>query len=163
MFASYALLLGWAAGNSVVFGEYVLHSVDIDVNRWNQRGIGFACITVAFFIHACAVKWGLRLQNVLGILKLLIIALIVIGGIAALSGKVNLDVPPNNFASGFKGSNTSAYGVVTALYCVIWSYIGYSNANYVSIHKKYFFLSRIILIFFLFLFMAGIGRDAESY
>lgn len=131
IYASYALLLGWAAGNSVVFGEYILHAADIEVNRWNQRGIGFACITIAFLVHATEMKWGLRLQNLLGVLKLAIILIIVIGGIMALASR-----PPGrameNFKDPWEGNRPSAYGVVTALYSVIWSYIGYSNANYVS-------------------------------
>ncbi|PGH10252.1 hypothetical protein GX51_00007 [Blastomyces parvus] len=129
MFASYALFLGWAAGNSVAFGEYVLHAADIEVNRWNQRGIGFACITMAFLIHATAVKWGLRLQNVLGIMKVLIILIIVVGGALALGGHMKIE-KPNSFSHPFEGSILSVYGIVTALYSVIWSYIGYSNANY---------------------------------
>lgn len=136
IYASYALLLGWAAGNSVVFGEYILHAADIEVNRWNQRGIGFACITVAFLVHATEMKWGLRLQNILGVLKLVIILIIVVGGIMTLSSR-----PPGRAMENFKkpwgGSRPSAYGVVTALYSVIWSYIGYSNANYVSCCPTY--------------------------
>lgn len=131
MFASYALFLGWAAGNSVAFGEYVLHAADIEVNRWNQRGIGFACITLAFLIHAIAVKWGLRLQNLLGALKFLVILIIVAGGAVALGGHLNME-KPDNFSRPFEGSIPSVYGIVTALYSVIWSYVGYSNANYVS-------------------------------
>ncbi|EEH07369.1 high-affinity methionine permease [Histoplasma capsulatum G186AR] len=129
MFASYALFLGWAAGNSVAFGEYVLHAADIEVNRWNQRGIGFACITLAFLIHAIAVKWGLRLQNLLGALKFLVILIIVAGGAVALGGHLNME-KPDNFSRPFEGSIPSVYGIVTALYSVIWSYVGYSNANY---------------------------------
>ncbi|PGH27997.1 hypothetical protein AJ80_00252 [Polytolypa hystricis UAMH7299] len=129
MFASYALLLGWAAGNSVIFGEYILHAAGIEANRWNQRGIGFGCITIAFIIHATALKWGLHLQNVLGILKLLVACLIIIGGLVAGSGHLKTK-NPDNFSGAFKDSKVSVYGVVTALYSVIWSYIGYSNANY---------------------------------
>ncbi|EGC41456.1 high-affinity methionine permease [Histoplasma capsulatum var. duboisii H88] len=129
MFASYALFLGWAAGNSIAFGEYVLHAADIEVNRWNQRGIGFACITLAFLIHATAVKWGLRLQNLLGALKFLVILIIVAGGAVALGGHLNME-KPDNFSRPFEGSIPSVYGIVTALYSVIWSYVGYSNANY---------------------------------
>ncbi|PGH04638.1 hypothetical protein AJ79_07035 [Helicocarpus griseus UAMH5409] len=135
MFASYAFLLGWAAGNSVAFGEYILHAADVEVNRWNQRGIGFACITTAFLIHATAVGWGLRIQNFLGAMKFFIILLIVVGGVVALGGHLKID-KPNNFSDPFEGSILSVYGIVTALYSVIWSYIGYSNANYALSETK---------------------------
>jgi len=129
LYTGYVLLLGWAGSNSVVFGEYILHAANVDVGRWNQRGVGLACITTAFLIHGLALKWGLRLQNFLGMVKLGIILLIVICGWVALAGGLKID-KPNNFENAFKGTTGSAYGVVTALYNVIWSYIGYSNANY---------------------------------
>ncbi|ODH51486.1 hypothetical protein GX48_02354 [Paracoccidioides brasiliensis] len=129
MFASYAFFLGWAAGNSIAFGEYVLHAANVEVNRWNQRGIGLACITLAFVIHATAVKWGLRMQNFFGAVKFLIVLIIVIGGAVALTGHLAIE-KPDNFSRPFEGSIPSVYGIVTALYSVIWSYIGYSNANY---------------------------------
>lgn len=79
-YTGYALLLGWAGSNSVVFGEYILHAARVEVTRFNQRGIGLACITAAFLIHGTALKWGLRLQNLLGIIKLFIVLLIVVSG-----------------------------------------------------------------------------------
>jgi len=153
MYAGYVVLLGWASGNSVVFGyvplsllcnfiylakltesksEYILHAANVKVDRWNQRGIGLACITAAFLIHGTALKWGIRLQNLLGTIKVIIILVIVVGGWVALAGHVKLpeDQKPHNFVNAFEGTTGSAYGVVTALYNVIWSYIGYSNANY---------------------------------
>lgn len=132
MYASYGLLLAWAAGNSVVFGEYVLHAMGVEVDRWNQRGIGVLCISAAFIFHATAVNWGLRLQNLLGIIKLGVILTIVISGFAVLGGKTKAP-ETGNFKDSWEGSGTSAYGVVSALYGVIWSYVGYSNANYVSL------------------------------
>ncbi|KAF9734173.1 high affinity methionine permease [Paraphaeosphaeria minitans] len=135
MYTGYVILLGWAGSNSVVFGEYILHAANVEVNRWNQRGIGLACITTAFLIHGLALKWGLRLQNLLGVIKLAIILLIVVSGWAALGGALKID-KPHNFDNAFKGTTGSAYGVVTALYNVIWSYIGYSNANYALSETK---------------------------
>jgi amino acid transporter len=79
-YTGYVVLLGWAGSNSVIFGEYILHAAQVDVNRWNQRGIGLACITTAFLIHGCALKWGLRLQNLIGVIKLIIVLLIVVSG-----------------------------------------------------------------------------------
>lgn len=130
MFAAYAVLLGWAASNSVVFGQYILNAADVEVDRWNQRGIGLACVTAAFLIHGFALKWGLRLQNFLGVVKLVIIVFIVVTGWVALAGHTKIETP-HNFTNAFEGTTGSGYGVVMALYNVIWSFIGYSNANYV--------------------------------
>jgi amino acid transporter len=128
-YTGYVVLLGWAGSNSVIFGEYILNAAEVEVDRWNQRGIGLACITTAFLIHGCALKWGLRLQNLLGIIKLAIVLLIVVSGWAALGGA--LKVPkPHNFDNAFEGTTGSAYGVVTALYNVIWS----KSHSLISIH-----------------------------
>jgi amino acid transporter len=132
MFAAYAFLLGWAASNSVVFGEYILNAAEIEPGRWNQRGIGLACLTTAFIIHATALKWGLRLSNFLGVIKLIIILFIIITGWVALAGHTKIQTP-RNFSNAFEGTKGSGYSIVMALYNVIWSFIGYSNANYVSL------------------------------
>lgn len=135
MFAAYVVLLGWAASNSVVFGEYILNAADVKVDRWNQRGIGLACLTTAFLVHAFALKWGLHLQNFLGVVKLVIIVFVTVSGWVALGGHMKID-PPHNFRNAFEGTTGSGYGIVMALYNVIWSFIGYSNANYALSETK---------------------------
>ncbi|KAJ5090843.1 hypothetical protein N7532_009527 [Penicillium argentinense] len=135
MFAAYAFLLGWAASNSVVFGEYILNAAEVEIGRWNQRGIGLACLTTAFVIHAFALKWGIRLTNLLGVIKLIIILFIVVCGWVALAGHTTIE-PPKNFTNAFEGTKGSGYSIVMALYNVIWSFIGYSNANYVLSETK---------------------------
>lgn len=135
MFAAYVVLLGWAASNSVVFGQYVLAAADIEPGRWNQRGIGLACLSAAFLIHSFALKWGLRLQNLLGVVKLIVIVFIIVCGWVALGGHLKVE-KPHNFTNAFEGTKGSGYGIVTALYNVIWSFIGYSNANYALSETK---------------------------
>ncbi|KOS22973.1 High-affinity methionine permease [Escovopsis weberi] len=132
VYTSYVILLGWAAGNSVVFGEYLLNAAKVEVTQWNQRGIGLACITAAFLIHGTALKWGIRLQNVLGVIKILIIVIIIISPLVNLKKVREI----NGFKDSFGGTSGSAYGVVTALYNVIWSFVGYSNANYALSETK---------------------------
>lgn len=130
VYAGYAVLLGWAASNSIAFGEYILNAAQVEVDRWNQRGVGIACVTTAFLIHGTALKWGLRLQNALGFIKLIIVFIIIICGFVALGGHLKIDNNFNNFHNAFEGTTGSSYGVVMSIYNVIWSYIGYSNANY---------------------------------
>ncbi len=132
MYATYVFFLGWASGNSIVFGQYILTAAEVDVTRWNQRGIGIACITFAFLVHSLAKKWGIYLQNVLGIFKLVVIVFIAITGWVALGGGIHNDEVAGkaNFKNSFEGTTSSAYAIVTCLYNIIWSYVGYSNANY---------------------------------
>ncbi|TQS33285.1 hypothetical protein Golomagni_06377, partial [Golovinomyces magnicellulatus] len=41
-----------------------------------------------------------------------------------------------SFEKPFDGTTGSSYGIVTALYNIIWSYVGYSNANYALSETK---------------------------
>lgn len=42
----------------------------------------------------------------------------------------------HHWSTALRMLNSNRYGVVTALYNVIWSYIGYSNANYALSETK---------------------------
>ncbi|KAI5968324.1 MUP1 [Candida margitis] len=132
MYASYVFFLGWAAGNSVVVGEYILNAAGKEVTQWNSRGIGVAVITFAFLINGINVKAGLLLANVLGAFKVIIVLFISVTGWVALGGgiKTNNFQSPGNFHNAFDGESPTGFGIVNALYNVIWSYVGYSNANY---------------------------------
>ncbi|ODQ66236.1 amino acid transporter [Nadsonia fulvescens var. elongata DSM 6958] len=139
MFASYVFFLGWAAPNSIVFGQYILAAAGVETTRWNQRGLGIACVTFSFLVHSINVKWGVRLQNLLGFFKLVVMVVIVVTGFVGLGGglKHNNYTKTDNFTDAFSSVNTvSAYGIVMALYNVIWSFIGYSNANYALSEAK---------------------------
>nr|UJH94491.1 Mup1.1 [Starmerella bombicola] len=124
----YVFLLGWAASNSTAFGTYILTAAGIEPGRWNQRLIGLGCLTFSFLIHALIPNWALRLGNLLGFFKVVVILMIIIIGWVYWAGGGNIE-PTHNLDHSFSGK-TSGYGVVTALYSVIWSFIGYSNANY---------------------------------
>jgi amino acid transporter len=83
--------------------------------------------------------WGLRLQNTLGAGKLLVLSAVAISGLLCLTGVPGFQVRegyevPDSFSSweklweGSSGRGSNAF--VTGMYGVIWSFIGYSNANY---------------------------------
>ncbi|KAK0534508.1 methionine permease [Tilletia horrida] len=129
-YAAYACLLGWPAGNALVFGTYILRAAQYDASEWASKGIGAAVLTFCFLIHSFALKWGLHLQNILGTFKVFILVFIACSGFAALAGHTRLAEQPRNFSNAFEGSTADAYGIVSALYSVIWSFIGFSNVNY---------------------------------
>ncbi|KAJ7206905.1 APC amino acid permease [Mycena pura] len=136
-FVVYTLLIGSAAANSIVFGEYVLHALDITPTRLNSRLVAILVLTFCVVVHGTMLKFGVRLQNTLGAFKFFILAAISALGILCLLGVPGLAVRapyevPHNFqwARLWEGSGTGVNGFITALYSVMWSFIGYSNANY---------------------------------
>ncbi|KII88442.1 hypothetical protein PLICRDRAFT_161541 [Plicaturopsis crispa FD-325 SS-3] len=136
VYAADGVLLAWAASNSIVFGEYILNAANVEVGRWNQRGVALACLTFAWLLHGTSRRAGLWLQNVLGVFKLGVLIFVVITGWVALSGRTKIPKTWNNFDNAFEGTTTSATSVVNGLYNVIWSYIGYSNLNYALAETK---------------------------
>ncbi|KAH9897021.1 amino acid transporter [Cubamyces lactineus] len=137
IYAMYAVLTGWQAASCSVFGEYALHA-------WNPtqppsptaaRLAGVLCITVALVLHGTMLKAGVRIQNALGLFKLLILIGIALSGLASLLRLpgFRLENPPHNleWSKMWQGSlQGGANAFVTGLFNVIWCFIGYSNANY---------------------------------
>ncbi|CCE61778.1 hypothetical protein TPHA_0B01060 [Tetrapisispora phaffii CBS 4417] len=131
MYASYVFFLGWASGNSVNTAVMFLNAAGTEATEWRQRGLAIAVIFFAFLINAISVKTGLYIQNALGIFKVVIVIFISITGWVALGGGLKNGYKTDNFHNAFAGTeNATAYGVVNALYNVIWSFVGYSNVNY---------------------------------
>ncbi|EAU82114.2 high-affinity methionine permease [Coprinopsis cinerea okayama7 len=140
IFSIYSVLSNTGTANSVVFSEYLLNALSIPATYFNTRFIAWLCLTFIVLMHGTRLApWGLRLQNTLGAGKFLVLAAIAFSGLLCLA-----DVPgfrvregyemPDNFSSwdkfweGSKGKGSNAF--VSGLYNVIWSFIGYSNANY---------------------------------
>ncbi|KAF9074561.1 APC amino acid permease [Rhodocollybia butyracea] len=136
-YSIYAVIIGSAAANSVVFGEYVIHALDKEPSRYNTRFVAFLCLTFILLLHGSLLKWGLRLQNALALLKLVILSAIAICGILSLIGveafavKQGYEIPSNfQWDKLWEGSRGDVNAFVTGLYNVIWSFVGYSTANY---------------------------------
>ncbi|KAJ3537275.1 hypothetical protein NMY22_g5656 [Coprinellus aureogranulatus] len=121
MFAANGVLLAWAAGNSLVFGEYILRAANVEPTRWTLRLVGFACITFSLLVHGTAVKWGLRLQNFLGVLKLIVLVFIIITGFVALGGHMKIE-KPHNFTNAFEGTTASASSFCSRKLCLTSGY-----------------------------------------
>ncbi|KAF5022866.1 hypothetical protein F66182_5099 [Fusarium sp. NRRL 66182] len=141
--AAQMLLLGFSSGNALAFGRYVLFASGREIaDGWEARGIAVACVTFAVVLHSTLPKWGIRLFNVLGIFKVVILLFIVCSGFAALAGR--LRVPnPHNFDNAFRIEEGDGYGgggayaYSNALLNIIYSYKGWENANYVLSELKH--------------------------
>ncbi|KAF5379736.1 hypothetical protein D9615_005786 [Tricholomella constricta] len=129
VYASNGVLLAWTAGNSLVFGEYILKAANREPSRWGLRFVALGCITFAMLLHGTALKWGLRLQNFLGMFKVLVLLIVVGTGWVALSGHIRVE-KPRNFENMFEGTTSDPSSLCLCLYNVLWSYVGFSNVNY---------------------------------
>ncbi|KAF2748542.1 high-affinity methionine permease-like protein [Sporormia fimetaria CBS 119925] len=141
--AAQMLLLGFSSGNSLAFGRYVLFaSGSKSPDGWAARGIAVACATFACALHATLPKWGIRLFNVLGVFKVIILLFIIFSGFAALAGHRNVPDPKNfdnafTLGTGDGYGGGGAYAYCSALLRIIYSYKGWENANYVVSELKH--------------------------
>ncbi|TFK71674.1 high affinity methionine permease [Pluteus cervinus] len=131
VYAANSVLLAWAAGNSLVFGEYILRAANIDPGLWTLRAVGFLCVTFAFLIHGTALKWGLRIQNLLGFFKIFVLFIVIGTGFVALYKRTKVgENPQDDSKPDYPVTTVSVSSFCLSLYNVIWSYVGFSNVNY---------------------------------
>jgi len=139
LYAASTSTMGWAAGNALVFGEYFLKAfINREPSPLALKFTSFMCVTWAFLLHGTAFKWGLRAQNVLGIFQIIVVLMIAGTGFVALRNGIQggTGLPEDrwrgqeNFRDVWKGTTLSASSICLSLYSVIYSFIGFSNANY---------------------------------
>jgi Amino acid permease len=105
----------------------LLHSLSIEPTWIDTRLVAFGCLTSICLIHGTFLKLGLRLQNTLGVFKLLVLGLIPLTGVLYLAGINGFQVgdeyeKPNNFTwdTFWEGSGTGSSAFVNGLYNVLW-------------------------------------------
>ncbi|KAF8438852.1 APC amino acid permease [Boletus edulis BED1] len=137
VYAVYGVCIGRISASSVAIGEYVLHALAYERTPTNIRIVAFLCSTFCLIVHGAFLKFGLKLQNALGAFKLVVLVLIIGSGFLSLIGVPGFAVgedydQPNNYTwqTFWEGSNFGANAFAIGMYNVIWSYTGYSNANY---------------------------------
>ncbi|AMD22458.1 HHL312Wp [Eremothecium sinecaudum] len=131
LYAAYVFLIGSAAGNSVFGAQMLLTAGNGELSNRNVRAVAVSILLFFSILNAVSVKTGIFITNTFGVLKILIMAFIAVVGLVALGGGVNNASGKENFHNAFEGSDRiTAYGMVSAIYSVIWSFVGYSNINY---------------------------------
>lgn len=90
-------------------------------------------------------RWSLRLSNAIGFIKLMTLVFISITGLVVLGGHTRVKNPTANFKNAFNGTSaTTAYGATNAMYKIIFTYSGYTNAfNVVNEVKVWFLVAKL--------------------
>jgi amino acid transporter len=118
------VVLETSGANCIAFGQYVLLAAGYaNPTPWQIRGIALAALTFSCLLHTLFPKTGIRLLNILGVFKIVLLLLIVFAGFAALSGHLNVP-KPDNFSNAFANSSADAYNYITAINNIIFTYAG---------------------------------------
>lgn len=135
-----------------------MYALEIEANRWNVRLVAVGVITLLCYIHARYQKAGLRIINILGVGKMIILVVVILSGIAGVYMGVGSSSSPlpvasrrlrpdgylpfsdhnnylttaqKNFSNIFAGSSTQPHDYATALLKILYCFRGYSTANQV--------------------------------
>lgn len=127
------LVFGNTATNSVAFAVAVLQAAGVTSTANKIVGIAIAANTFSCLLHSMSRKWGIRLNNLLGSLKLLMLVVMIIFGLAFLDRSVS-DANFNSKTAFSRTPETPAgvYRYAEALIYVIFPFGGFHQANYVS-------------------------------
>lgn len=130
------IALGNMAGNSISFAMRVLAAADMDnPSNGTVRGIAIAVATATCFIHAFSRRGGIWLNNMLAIIKVMILLLIIITaiivGAGGLSKTENVISDNTDTSKSFKGASRDANGYAHAFLAIIFSMSGFEQPNYV--------------------------------
>lgn len=141
------VVLGNLSGNAVAFGIYICQAAGIEGHQPLERGLAVVCLTTACLLHASWRKGGIVVNNLLAIMKVLVLLAIIIIGFAASAGAsfghgpvhgVTVDPKTQNATSNFSthsffafASNDPASYAESLLY-VVYTFSGYEQPFYVS-------------------------------
>lgn len=129
-FAFLSVVLSFNSSNAIVLAQYLLYAAGAsDPGPWFVRGVAVAGITVAVAFVVASNKWCLRLNNLLGVLKLIVLVFVVITGFVVLSGRVgHIADPTAAFREPFKGTKRDGNGIANSIVRVNFAFGGYYNA-----------------------------------
>src|ERR1700761_5993106 len=129
-----AMLLGFTASNCVIFGKYILFAFGVDqASDLAQRLCAAGLIFAITIIHGRWLKMGIMIQNVLGWIKVVVIAFIGIAGFAVVVVRTSdlnqLQSSSLSWSNLFEGSNWNIGTLATSFFKVSSAYSGYDNVN----------------------------------
>jgi amino acid transporter len=101
-------------------------AADAKVSQHTSRGIAGAAMIAVSLMHGLTPRLGVKIMNIVGVMKIIILLFIVITGWVVLGGGVShIKDPHSSFRNAFEGSATSGNQYATALFKVLSSFAGF--------------------------------------
>lgn len=76
-----SVFIGFNISNCLVFGEYLLHSLGVETTDFNIRATGLIFLYSVAIVHGTSVSHGVRIQNVIGALKIALMVVMTLIGV----------------------------------------------------------------------------------
>lgn len=104
-----------------------MRALGVDPTPSNVRTLAYYCLALVTFVHGLNVTLGIRIQNFLGMFKLIVLTAIAIAGILSLAGVPGFQVrdgydKPHNYEwkNFWEGSVIAPDALTTGFYNVLW-------------------------------------------
>lgn len=130
-----AVLLGFTASNCVIFSQYTLYAAGYtQAGDVVQKWVAVGMLTVVTAIHAVTPKFGIKLQNVLGWVKIGIVIFMIFCGLYVVVFRPDTGTPQGigsqlTWDRLWQDSNWNWGVLCTALFKVFYSYSGLENIS----------------------------------
>ncbi|KAL6233528.1 hypothetical protein BDW75DRAFT_231894 [Aspergillus navahoensis] len=125
VFAVHVIFLGFTGIGSVVVAENILLALNGAASDWVKRGLAIAVLMTIATVHIRFSALGVKIM-------ILILFLIILSGLRALRGDLpQIPDPASSLKSPFTGSSYSVSHYTNALFKILATYQGWSNAAYV--------------------------------
>lgn len=130
-----AVLLGFTASNCIVFAKYTLFAAGVTPEDLNTKLLAVGLLTWITIVHGCFYRTGIWIQNILGWVKIGLIAFMILTGLFVVLAR-----PQASPASAeqpalaalddlFTGSDWAWNNLSTAFFKILYSYAGLNNVN----------------------------------
>lgn len=119
-----ALLISLVGTGCITFASNVILAADTKVSEHTSRGIAGAAMVFVALMHGLTPKLGVKVMNVIGVIKIGIVVFIVITRWVVLAGGTRVKDPHASFRNAFEGSARTSNPYATALYKVLSSFAG---------------------------------------
>ncbi|EAW21048.1 putative methionine permease [Aspergillus fischeri NRRL 181] len=141
LIAVQAVLLGFTASNCIIFSKYTLFALSIEPTEYQQKALAVGLMTAITIVHGCFLKTGIWIQNLLGWMKIFMIAAMTLTGLWVIlfrREEQSMSVSNDAGRTGYdvflwdnlwEGSNWSWSLLSTSLFKVFYSYAGLNNVN----------------------------------
>lgn len=136
MYAVLFIVLGNLSGNALGFGSYVMKAAGYEAHDSAIRGLAVAALTAACVLHGVWRRGGILLNNAFAFMKVAILLLIIVVGLAGLGGASlgSGRVHTGNFDhhTSFYQPRTDVASYTTSLLYAFYPYTGFLQPFYVS-------------------------------
>ena len=152
MYGVIYVTLGNLSGNAIAFGLYTMEAAGhTGQNDSAVRGLAVLCLTFACLLHALWRRGGILLNNLLAVVKVLMLLAVIIIGFAVSAGASfgngpvhgeTIDPNTHNATSNFDTHTSFAHpshdaaNYANSLLFIVYTFSGYEQPFYVSLNPE---------------------------